>query len=416
MSTGTKNTELWEAAFYGHTDKIKPLLSSGANLEYEGAYGATALSIAVSENREVAVKELIALGSNVNAERNTTGATPISIASQNGFTSLIQILLEKKADLNKPRFDGTTPIFMAVQGGHHSTVKLLLSLNVNLTATRNDGFTLLHIGAQSSSPEIVWELLNTGKIPLNAVSKEGKTALFIACQEKKTTMAKLFLAFGADTEATTAEGFTALYDAAQNGNADVLKALVCAGSNLNITSGDDKTSALAKAAQGGYYDAIDTLVAFGANTAYKNVYGHSAADVGSASGYDDLYDYLSLEGEAMVAEQKKILTKFYPNKASEGSVEKIRAAVISDFKKELVEFKKAAPKSEKSSSSSSSSSSKSDSKSEKKPSSSHHSSSSGDKKSSHKSSSSSSSSSGGDKKSSHKSSSSSDKKSTKKTT
>jgi len=82
------NAALWNAAYNGHTKTIKALLEEGANIESVGAYGATPLSIAVEEGYLLAVKELLSLGANVNTVRYTTGATPLHVAASKGFLEI----------------------------------------------------------------------------------------------------------------------------------------------------------------------------------------------------------------------------------------------------------------------------------------------------------------------------------------
>jgi len=82
------------------TDLAELLLSKGAETEehntsdYYGGY--TPLFWAVDDNNEALVKFLIDHGANVNARANN-GKTPLAIASQGGYESIIKLLKQKGA-------------------------------------------------------------------------------------------------------------------------------------------------------------------------------------------------------------------------------------------------------------------------------------------------------------------------------
>ena len=46
------------------------------------------------------------------------GVTPLSMASQNGYTDIVSLLLKANANPNLHRNDGVTPLFIASQFGH----------------------------------------------------------------------------------------------------------------------------------------------------------------------------------------------------------------------------------------------------------------------------------------------------------
>jgi ankyrin repeat protein len=54
------------------------------------------------------------------------GVTPVYMASQNGHTSVVDVLLRHGADPNLANHDGFTPLCIASQNGHTSVVDVLL--------------------------------------------------------------------------------------------------------------------------------------------------------------------------------------------------------------------------------------------------------------------------------------------------
>ena len=68
---------------------------------------------------------MLANNADVNASRHTDGATPLYIATCNGHTELVQLLLANTADVNAARGDGDMPIDAARRHHHLEIVELL---------------------------------------------------------------------------------------------------------------------------------------------------------------------------------------------------------------------------------------------------------------------------------------------------
>eukprot|EP00757_Euglenozoa_sp_SAG-D1_P021219 gene21219-8018_t len=52
--------------------------------------------------------------------------TPLLIASQNGHTKCMELLLDRGAKVDQPNDNGATPLFIASQNGHTKCMELLL--------------------------------------------------------------------------------------------------------------------------------------------------------------------------------------------------------------------------------------------------------------------------------------------------
>jgi ankyrin repeat protein len=82
------------AAFYGHTDIVKLLLESRADVNAKGEYGETALMrAALSSGRMDIIKLLLEAGADVNA-KSTNGKTALMTAAKNGHTETVKLLKE----------------------------------------------------------------------------------------------------------------------------------------------------------------------------------------------------------------------------------------------------------------------------------------------------------------------------------
>ena len=65
---------------------------------------------------------LIDKGAVINKAKND-GATPFFIACQFGHSDIVQVLIDKGADIKKT-WNGITPLQIAKQENHHDVVKL----------------------------------------------------------------------------------------------------------------------------------------------------------------------------------------------------------------------------------------------------------------------------------------------------
>ena len=108
--------------------------------------------------------------------------TPISLASQNGHTNVVHLLLVHGADPNKADIRGRTPLHFATLRGHQHVVQLLLDedqTDPNIEDNRSN--TPLHEAAREGQRDLVQLLIQYGSNP-NVVNASGHTALDLATQ------------------------------------------------------------------------------------------------------------------------------------------------------------------------------------------------------------------------------------------
>jgi len=86
---------------------------------------------------------------------NVQGATPLYVASQNGFRDLAEILLRNGAAVNQPMKDGGTPLYIASEKGFHDLAEMLLRNGAAVNQARQDGNTALQFASHQGHQEIV---------------------------------------------------------------------------------------------------------------------------------------------------------------------------------------------------------------------------------------------------------------------
>ncbi|TGK24122.1 ankyrin repeat domain-containing protein [Leptospira yasudae] len=118
------------AAYFGHLEVAKFLISSGADLSLTSksklSFGNTALHSAVATGKKAIVELLLEKGADANALQNPGSITPLHVAaSRPGSLEIIQLLLKKGADKSKRSSEDQTPQAIALERGNSAEAKVL---------------------------------------------------------------------------------------------------------------------------------------------------------------------------------------------------------------------------------------------------------------------------------------------------
>ena len=141
------NEQLVDAAKYGRLDEVKKLLQSRADLE--------------SRNR---------------GDQNRT---PLHVAAEGGHRDVVQLLLEKNAEIETTDDNGWSPLHLAVQWDHIDVVQFLLEKNAEIEAKAKLGHTPLFLAVIRSQIEVV-QLLLEKNAQIETTDKAGQSPLSYA--------------------------------------------------------------------------------------------------------------------------------------------------------------------------------------------------------------------------------------------
>ena len=193
-------------------------------------------------------------------------------------------LIAKGVDVNRTN-GGLTPLIAATRDsyqGRPDAVMTLLSNGADPRIAGADGNTPLHHAARCAEP-IVAALLVDASADIDAVNREGLTALGVACVNASWELVDFLLDRGAKAEVARAQPALLLAAGVGDDDARGMKSLLKHRANPNVRGATDRT-ALMTAALAGHTRIAETLLNAGADPNLADHRGTTALMEAARSG------------------------------------------------------------------------------------------------------------------------------------
>ncbi len=244
-------TPLGRAVLANDATQIRKLLYSSRQVvdinEAVNASGATALILAVYENKSIDVIRELAKYPGVDLTRTTPqGFFALSFAAEYRDAQVVQLLVDAGADVNQQSdASGWTALVRAMRHNRNRDEALritrLLANTPGIDIDRQDasGWTALHHAARYLPADFTRVLVYEGHADVNHGKTDGWTPLMLAagsneCEDVLDTVSVLATATGAELNRRTFEDeATALMLAASIRDASMVRVLVAAGAEVN---------------------------------------------------------------------------------------------------------------------------------------------------------------------------------------
>ena len=222
----------------GNLVKVKSILSHYSLCEYPKWSEGYLLVCEALKNKQIEIAKVLLQNEakvNVNTKSKSNSHTPLHYAVYIESIEIIQILLDKEADINATNKDKRTPLHVAVEHRKEEIVKLLMQRGANVGLIDKYGYTSLHLAAKHGDLKIIQHLINYGA-DVNCIYKMYM-ALYFAIEFNNLDIVKLLLQNNAMDHSNYTTNYNLLHLAVRQDNVKILKLLLEYFHNIDETFG-----------------------------------------------------------------------------------------------------------------------------------------------------------------------------------
>ncbi|XP_051579612.1 fibronectin type 3 and ankyrin repeat domains 1 protein-like isoform X1 [Myxocyprinus asiaticus] len=163
------------------------------------------------------------------------GLTPLMVAAQKGFTSLVEILVKHGSDIDMRDRAGKDSLMLACYAGHLDTVTYLRQCGASWQSQDMDGCTPLHWAVDGGHQPVISYMIQDGcEVDVRDKVSLWTPLMHVSAISGDTAVASILLQAGADVNVRDKAGKTPLMVAVLNNHEELVKLLLDNGADHHI--------------------------------------------------------------------------------------------------------------------------------------------------------------------------------------
>ncbi|OUM58585.1 hypothetical protein PIROE2DRAFT_16087 [Piromyces sp. E2] len=238
---------------------IKRLIEMGSDVNGRDFQNTTPLLYACTNNNLVVVQQLIEKGADVN-HKNLEDKTPLLYACENKNMAMVELLIKHGATVNVEDTTGKTPLLLACEKNNVKMIRqnkyneytpltfatamvrisktimnVLLQYGADINKKNSRGNTPLMYACSKNDEEKLFFLLKKGASVTTEKNIQGHTSLTYACDHNNAVMVKVLLNHQENRlwVSNKTIHWTPLIQACKKGNIEIMKLLIDQGMDIN---------------------------------------------------------------------------------------------------------------------------------------------------------------------------------------
>ncbi len=295
-SMGAETTEEFVSAVVkGNVAKVEQLVKKGADVNMKNKEDVPLLVVAAEYGHLAVLRVLLDHGALMSSETEL-GDTALIRAAANGHEDIVQELISRQSDINHANMYMDTALSTAVRNNQTKTVRFLLEHNANVNIYHVSGRPLLASTVLRGNMTLAKILIDKGADVNMRTYPDDQTMLMLAAIAGDERQIEEIIKLGVDIDAVDKKGYSALMHAVYLTREKALQSLIRLGADLDIQDIDKHQTALIHAAENEYVDSCELLIAAGADTSVKDLYGGTALSRAKATGNKRIIEMLERTG------------------------------------------------------------------------------------------------------------------------